>query len=165
MRQRIIFVLFFTALFGQGAAAQVAIPDKKGGLGFREEVMGLGLFGGPTSGLGVSFRHHLRIPVSYQLTGGIIKVDDRLLYDFGGELQFDLSRGEGNRLFVVGGVGYYYASRSSSNEMDAPWRIGLGAGIEQGFSPSVGVAIELLFTYFTDGTVLPLPQVGIFYYF
>jgi hypothetical protein len=165
MNRRIVLVMILLSLLCGVARTQVAIPDKKGGTGFREEVMGLGLFAGPASGLGVSFRHHLRIPLSYQVTAGIIKVDDRLLYDLGGEVQFDLSRGEGSRFFVVGGFGYYYAGRSSNNEMKAPGRLGLGAGAELGISPAVGATVELLFTCFTDGTVLPLPQAGIFYYF
>jgi hypothetical protein len=165
MNRRIVVLLLLMAGFASIAVSQVAIPDRRGGTGFREEVMGLGFFAGPTSGLGVSFRHHLRIPFSYQITAGIIKVDDRLLYDFGGEVQYDLSRGEGSRFFVVGGLGYYYAGRSSHNDIDAPARLGFGAGAEVGISPAIGATLELLFTIFTDGTILPLPQAGIFYYF
>jgi hypothetical protein len=165
MNRRTVVLLLLMAGVANEALSQVAIPDRRGGTGFREEVMGLGLFAGPTSGLGVSFRHHLRIPFSYQITAGIINVDDRLLYDFGGDLQYDLSRGEGSRFFVAGGFGYYYAGRSSHNDINAPGRLGFGAGAELGIGPAIGATLELLFTVFTDGTILPLPQAGVFYYF
>lgn len=165
MKYRIVVLFTVSVLCTGSAFAQVVMPDNRVAAGFREEIMGLGVFAGPTSGLGVSFRHHLRIPFSYQITAGIIKVDDRLLYDVGGEGQYDVSRGEGHRFYVAGGLGYYYAGRSSGNEMNAPARIGLGAGYEAGLPGGFGATLELLFTYFSDGTILPLPQVGIYYYF
>lgn len=149
----------------QTSSAQVVLPDRDQETALREQVFGLGFAGGPASGIGLSFRHHLASPFSYQLTGGIIKAGERLLYAIGAEGQVDLVRGGSNRFFVGGGIGYYYSSKSDENELEAPGRLGLGVGGEFAVSPGLHTTVELLFTYFTDGTILPLPQVGFHYYF
>jgi hypothetical protein len=141
------------------------LPDRGRDASLRENVFGLGLFGGPASGLGLSFRHHLPSPFSYQITGGIIKVDQRLSYDLGFEAQYDLVRGPASRFFVSGGTGYFYSGKHGWNDMDAPGRLGLGVGGELALASGIHSTLELLFTYFTDGTVLPLPQFGFHYYF
>ncbi len=145
--------------------AQVVLPDREAAGGLRQHVFGLGVFVGPSSGLGLSFRHHLPSTVSYQLTGGIVKIDDRLQYAVGGEVQLDLSRTSGTRFFIAGALGYYYAGSADRNEMAGPGRIGLGLGGEMFAGGGFHAAVELLFTYFSDGTVLPLPQFGLYYYF
>ncbi len=149
----------------QTAGAQVVMPEKGREPGLRENVFGLGLWAGAATGLGLSFRHHLPSPFSYQITGGIVKVDDKLSYDVGGEAQFDLVRGSENRFFVAGGAGYYYSGRTSRNDLEGPTRIGIGIGGEMWMSSGMHGTLELLFTYFSDGTVLPLPQAGFHYYF
>jgi hypothetical protein len=131
----------------------------------RTNVFGLGLSGGAASGLGLSFRHHLPSTASYQLTGGIIKVNDRLYYSMGAELQYDLARGPVSRFFACTGAAYFYSGTSTHNELLGPARLGVGIGGEYAGSYGLHVSGDLMFTYFTDGTVLPLPQVGIYYYF
>jgi hypothetical protein len=49
--------------------------------------------------------------------------------------------------------------------MQAPGRVGLGIGGEVMTTSGVHALAELVFCYFTDGTVLPLPQVGFYFYF
>ena len=147
------------------ASAQVVLPDRARDRPLNENVFGLGLFGGPTSGIGLSFRHHLPSPMSYGITGGIIKVEERLSYSVGVEVQLDLVRGPTSRFFVCSGASYFYSGSSSHNDMDGPGRVGLGIGGEFATQPGLHVTTELMFTYFTDGTVLPLPQVGVYYYF
>jgi hypothetical protein len=145
--------------------AQAVLPERGRDGGLRENVFGLGLAGGAASGMGLSFRHHLPGSWSYQVTGGIIKVDDKTSYAFGGELQYDLIRAAASRFFVGGGMGYYYSGKGSGNTLDGPGRIALGIGGELPVASGFHVSGELLFTYFTDGTVLPLPQFGVYYYF
>lgn len=165
MKYRLLIFTMIAISLSVPAYGQVAMPDRTQPTGFREQVFGLGLFGGPVGGLGVSFRHHLREPLSYQVTAGVIKTDRRLLYDVGGEGQYDISRGERGRFFVGVGFGYFYSGESSGNEMKGPFRMGLGGGAEMAISPLLTGTVELMFIYFADGTVLPLPQVGVFYYF
>jgi hypothetical protein len=146
-------------------SAQVVLPDRVRGKSLNENVFGLGFAIGPASGVGLSFRHHLPSPMSYEITGGIIKVDERLSYSVGVEVQYDLVRGAISRFFVTSGASYFYTGSSSHNEMDGPGRLGVGIGGEFATGPGLHVTTELMFTYFTDGTVLPLPQVGLYYYF
>lgn len=147
------------------ASAQVVLPGG-GSAAINKNVFGLGLFGGPATGIGLSFRHHLPSPLSYQLTGGIINVDERLSYAVGAELQYDLSRSPASRFYIAGGFGYYYSGPTgSANRMDAPARAAFGVGGEFIAGAGIHSMLDLLFTYFSDGTVLPLPQLGLYYYF
>jgi hypothetical protein len=166
MRPHLSFaVLTGLVLMAATSFGQAVLPEGGQRTSLDHNVFGLGLFGGPATGVGLSFRHHLASPVSYQITGGIIKISDKLSYDIGGEVQYDLARPTGNRFFVMGGLGYYYAGKDDGNEMSGPARLGLGLGGEFGTSTAFNVTVEAVFTYFTDGTVLPLPQLGFHYYF
>jgi hypothetical protein len=147
----------------QISSAQVATPSMESHK-VERSIFGLGFSAGTASGFGLSFRHHLPGDFSYQVVAGVIKADRRTSYDIGSELQFDLVHGELSRFFACGAFGYFY-SGENSNELDASFRSGLGIGIEKGTSQALNLSAELLFTFFSDGTILPLPQVGIHYYF
>ena len=152
-------------VFAAVTHAQVVTPSPESGQPLRQSVFGLGIFGGPAGGLGISFRHHLASQFSYQVTGGIINVDDKLKYDVGIEAQWDLVRGPTGRFFAAGATSYFFSGKGGNNEMDGPGRVGLGVGGEVFIGNGFHLSAELLFTYFSDDTVLPLPQFGMFYYF
>jgi hypothetical protein len=154
----ILFFLVSTISF-----SQVATPTSLS-TGFRQNVFGLGFFAGASGGFGLSFRHHLPGALSYQITGGIIKTDGKVRSDIGAEINFDLARGGGARFFAAGGIGYYH-SGSDGNEMSAPTRGGFGLGGEWMMGGGLHFLAEGMFTFFSDGNILPLPQVGIYYYF
>ncbi|MBI1805338.1 MAG: hypothetical protein HY033_11520 [Ignavibacteriae bacterium] len=128
-------------------------------------IFGLGLSAGVASGFGISFRHHLPGDFSYQLVGGIIKTDRKTHATIGGEMQVDFVRGESVRFFGDGAVGYFFSGEQGNNDLDAPLRFGLGVGAEWRSGELFHLTGELLFTYFSDGTILPLPQVSAHYYF
>jgi len=162
---RFVTFLLLLVCFSATARAQAVLPEKGREGGVRENVFGLGLAGGAATGVGISFRHHLPGSWSYQITGGIIKVDEKRSYAVGAEGQYDLIRAAASRFFVVGGFGYYYSGTGNGNTMEGPARISLGVGGEIPLVGAFHISGELLFTYFSDGTVLPLPQVGMYYYF
>ncbi len=145
--------------------AQVVVSERGRETSMRTNVFGLGFVGGPATGLGLSFRHHLPSPFSYQLIGGIIKATDRLYYSAGVEFQYDLSRTSVIRFYAAGGMSYFFSGVSGHNDMVAPTRAGIGLGAETETGSGFHVNGDLLFTYFSDGTVLPLPQIGFHYYF
>jgi hypothetical protein len=151
-------------LAGVPAKSQVMTPNTSTQRELRESVFGLGLGAGFASGIGLSFRHHFPGRMAWQAVGGIVKTRDKLLYSVGGEIQFDVQRTASTRFFVAAAAGYYY-SGDGTNEMEAPGRIGLGVGGEIPIAESLGLSGEILFTYQTDGSVLPLPQAAIHYYF
>jgi hypothetical protein len=161
MRIVIAFALLFAT--SSGLRAQVEMPSSQS-TRIHQNVFGLGFFGGASGGFGLSFRHHLPSPLSYQITGGILKVGGKLRSDIGGEVHYDLARGTGTRFFVAGGLAYYY-SGDGGNEMKAPTRGGFGLGGEWVMSGGLHFLAEGMFTFFSDGTILPLPQIGFFYYF
>ena len=152
-------------LYAAPARTQAVLPERGRDGGLRTNVYGLGLAAGAASGIGLSFRHHLPGYVSYQLIGGIIKVDNKTSYAVGGEIQYDFIRGAGVRFFAAGALGYYFSGRGNGNEIEGPGRICAGIGAEVPVQGGFHVSGEVLFTYFTDGNVLPLPQVGMHYYF
>ena len=164
-RTRIALPLILIVLYALPARTQAVLPERGREGGLRENVYGMGLAAGAASGIGLSFRHHLPGYFSYQLIGGIIKVDNRTSYTFGTELQYDFIRGAGIRFFAAGALGYYYSGKGNGNEIDGPGRIGAGIGGEVPVQGGFHVSGEILFTYFSDGNVLPLPQVGMHYYF
>jgi hypothetical protein len=146
--------------------AQVESPSAGRGEEFRKSIFGLGLFGGPATGLGLSFRHHLPSNVSYQIVGGVISTSSKLSYDLGIQIQYDLMRSMRTRFYAGGGIAYFYSGKSGGgNTLDGPGRLGIGIGGEFITDSEFSATLELMFTYFTDGTILPLPQVGVHYYF
>lgn len=162
---RVVCLAIGLLLMAGAAHAQVVMPRQEGATELRRNVFGLGFFGGPATGVGLSFRHHLPSTLSYQINGGIIKVDERMSYSVGAEVQVDLSRSQTVRFFAAGGAAYFYSGTSSHNDMDGPARFGIGLGGEFHAGSGIHTTLELLFTAFNDGTVLPLPQLGFHYYF
>jgi len=165
MMKRILAVALGLLLAAGVLRAQVVTPHQESAADLQRNVFGLGFSGGPATGVGLSFRHHLPSTISYQINGGIIKVDERMSYSVGAEVQVDLSRSHTVRFFAAGGASYFYSGTSSHNEMEGPSRFGLGLGGEFHAGAGVHTTLELLFTAFNDGTVLPLPQLGFHYYF
>jgi hypothetical protein len=164
-RARFAATALLLALCASSARPQAVLPERLGHEGgLRENVYGLGFALGATSGIGLSFRQHFPGYVSYQIIAGGIKIDKQSSYSFGAELQYDFIRGYGVRFFAAGAAGFYY-SGERHNEIDAPARIGFGIGGEVPIQGGFHVSGELLFTFFSDGNVIPLPQVGMHYYF
>ncbi|MFI5253579.1 MAG: hypothetical protein ACHQQQ_14235 [Bacteroidota bacterium] len=130
-------------------------------------VFGLGAAIGLAGGMGVSFRHHFPSVMSYQIVAGIIKPDNRLSYDFGFELQADIMKGISNRFYACAATGYYFTGEGGVNELEAPYRVGIGAGNEwtNVNTSQFHIALEILLTYFSNDTVIPLPQLSAHYYF
>ena len=165
MNRPLGFLLLLPVIFAGVVSAQVVSPEADDVAPPRQNVFGLGFFGGPASGVGLNFRHHLPSSLSYQITGGIIKVDDHLSYSIGAELEYDIKRTNTTRLFAAAGTSYFHSGKPEENEMAAPERIGIGIGGEVHAGGGFHATVELLFTFFSDGTVLPLPQIGFCYYF
>lgn len=134
-------------------------------LSLGRNVYGLGLSGGLVSGFGLSFRHHLPSTFSYQVVGGIIKGGQDLSYNIAGEIQADIMRGEQNRFYACGGMGYFFVGDTSVNNLSAPVRFGVGVGNEWSNVAQFHVAAEVMLTFFNDGIIIPLPQLSAHYYF
>jgi hypothetical protein len=165
MRKRVCCAALLLLCAGS-LRAQAILPERGQERSIHQHVFGLGVDLGWANGVGLTFRHHLPSPFSYQVTGGIIKVDDHLSYAYGAQGQFDITRGPVSRFYAAMALGYYYSGKSGGdNDLKGPGRLGLGIGIELPLAAGFHANGELLFTYFTDGTVLPLPQVGLHYYF
>jgi hypothetical protein len=159
-----ILILIMSAVFSVSAYTQVLVGANQKADSFNRNVYGLGVSGGPASGIGISFRNHLPSKASYQIVGGIIKASGKISATIGAEFQYDLVRGSSTRLYFGPGVGYYY-SGADKNTFKAPFRFGIGVGGEFNIKDALHASLEGMFIYHSDGTILPLPQIAFHYYF
>ncbi|NUN69649.1 MAG: hypothetical protein HUU02_08060 [Bacteroidetes bacterium] len=146
------------------SSAQVAVTSVKGE-SFGKSVYGLGFSGGPASGIGISYRYHSEGKASLQGVLGIFKPKNTdTFYSFGAEYQQDLTRSNSARFFFGAATSFFF-NGSDVNRYAAPFRFGAGLGGEFLLQEGVHMTFQGLFTYFSDGTILPLPQLSIHYYF
>ncbi len=95
------------------------------------------------SGLGLSYRHHFAGASLLQFSGGILSSGSRTSSALGFEYQYELSKKETFRYYVVAGGGLYSSTKATS-------ALGLGIGLEL---PILG---DVIFESVTGG-------VGLFY--
>lgn len=146
------------------SSAQVAVTSVKGEA-FGKSVYGLGFSGGPASGVGISYRYHAEGKASLQGVLGIFKPKNTdTFYSFGAEYQHDLTRSNSARFFFGAATSFFF-NGSDANRYAAPFRFGAGLGGEFLLQEGVHMTFQGLFTYFSDGTIVPLPQISIHYYF
>lgn len=158
----ILFIIVSAAVLP--LQAQVAVSSVKGE-SFGKSVYGLGFSGGPASGIGGSYRFHTEGKSSFQAVFGVFKPKNTdTFYSFGAEFQQDLTRSNSARFFFGAASSYIY-NGSGGNKYSAPFRFGAGLGGEFLLQDAVHFTFQGLFTYFSDGTILPLPQLSIHYYF
>lgn len=158
-------VLFVICIFcTESSLSQVSVQGSQKAENLGKNVYGLGVSAGPASGIGISFRNHLPSKISYQIVGGIFKSADRTWASIGGEFQFDLVRGNTGRLFFGPSTSYFHKG-TDSLEYLAPFRFGIGVGGELNLGNAVNISLEGVFVYFSNGEILPMPQVALHYYF
>ncbi|GEM_PF-648234 len=132
------------------------------------DVWGIGLNAGLLSGIGLSGRFHPQGRFCFQLTGGYLGLEDQALWSVGGEGQFDFDATVRSRFYGYLGLGLYYQDESDQkqNKLKAPFRLGIGVAYEWSISPKLIFNANMAFTFFVGSSeVLPLPQVGLYYYF
>lgn len=161
---RFFFMVFLLISAGTQTNAQVTAETSKAG-NFNQGIYGLGFSGGAASGVGVSLRYHTVDRSSFQIVGGVFrpKSSDTFV-SIGVEFQRDLVRGNTNRYYFAAASSYIY-NGDSTNIIEAPFRAGAGLGGEFLVQEGVHFSFQALFTYFSDGTILPLPQLSFHYYF
>jgi hypothetical protein len=158
----ILILLLFVCM--TSADAQVAVSNVKGDA-FGKSVYGLGFSIGPASGAGISYRLHTEGKTSLQAVLGVFKPKNTdTFYSFGVELQQDLTRSSSARFFFGAASSYYY-NGAGGNRYDAPFRLGAGLGGEFLLQDAVHITFQGLLTYFSDGSILPMPQISFHYYF
>jgi len=114
------------------------------------------------SGLGWSIGYHFSSPVLIRASGFIQSNEDETYSAFGIEVQYDLSKGQVARFYLVGGTGLYGTSDNTSdttNTTKFALGIGMGGEIALGFEfvnhLSIGAQIypEALYVNKTDSAV------------
>jgi hypothetical protein len=155
----IIIIIAVSILNGQVTTSGLSKAED-----LKNPVYGLGFSAGWASGIGLSFRSHLPSKSSVQAVFGIIKSSSKLSMTIGGEYQYDLVRDNSTRFFICSAASYFY-NGIDNNEVTGPFRFGAGVGGEFHVQGAFHVTLEGLFVYFSDGRILPLPQIAAHYYF
>jgi hypothetical protein len=164
MKKYMFAVSIAMVLIASLTQGQVSTSGLSNAEGLTKAAYGLGFSAGWASGIGVSFRTHLPSKASVQGVFGIIKTSDKLSMSIGGEFQYDLVRNNTSRFFVGSAMSYFY-NGNGSNEVAGPFRVGAGVGGEFHVQGALHVTLEGMFTFFSDGRVIPLPQIAAHYYF
>jgi hypothetical protein len=164
MKKSVLALSIAMLIIASFSQAQVSTSGLSNAEGLTKAVYGLGFSAGWASGIGLSFRSHLPSKASVQGVFGIIKTSDKLSMSIGGEFQYDLVRNNTTRFFVGSAMSYFY-NGNGSNEVSGPFRVGAGIGGEFHVQGALHVTLEGMFTYFSDGRVIPYPQIAAHYYF
>ncbi len=122
----------------------------------------IGLHYGKLGGNGLSFRLPVRWYLYLQMGGGIWHTTDDQKHNLGVQLNYLLRQDDRLRLYIGGGVGYFYHREKvgSSAGQDLwhkvqDWNTGAGVGLQG----------ELDFVHTSDkGEIKVSPQVGVHYY-
>lgn len=125
---------------------------------------GLGL----TTGSGISFGMDRAYEgFSGEATAFLLKSNSLSIYSFGARIKYALIDNEKRHLYLNYGLSYnYWSVNKNDNKLSSPFRTGLGLGYMQFFSNNFSYDVSILATYFTgDGSIYPVPQVGIQYHF
>lgn len=137
---------------------------------------GVGAQAGLMSGMGVGVRYHPRGRFGVQLAAGGISGGDGLAAAVGIEGQYDFDWRERSRFFGFVGMGYYtngeeeltfeeWEQGKEDPRLESPFRAGVGLGYEWDISNTLIFTANVAFTYFSSGSFLPLPQIGLYYLF
>lgn len=131
-----------------------------------KQIFGIGLAASLTSGMGLSFKHHLGgLPIAYQISGGYLQLGNNQIHSIGLELQYDINIKRTDRLYAVAGAGHYYYG-DTTNTLDFPFRWGAGIGYELGVSRNINISVNVMITGKQLGNnILPLPSAAFHYYF
>ena len=130
----------------------------------------IGLHYGKLGGNGLSFRVPLRWFLYLQVGGGIWHSNDDQKHNLGVELNYILRQDAHVRLYLGGGLGYFYhrenvGGNTESWDKKEDWNTGAGVGIEYLLGQRVAVQGELNFVHESgDGEIKVAPQVGLHYY-
>jgi len=115
----------------------------------------LGLHAGKIGGTGLAFRGPLAVwYLQWQVAGGIWNTGDDKRHDVGLEIDFLLRQDPRLRLFLAGGVGYYYHKHRQDRvdgtpgwDTDKTVNAGFGVGVEYLLSSRWSLKIDADFTY------------------
>lgn len=132
----------------------------------------IGLHYGQLGGHGLSFRVPLRWWLYFQAAGGVWHTSDNQHHNIGFNLNYILRQDQRTRVFVNGGLGYFYHKEITGTsggqdlyDLDEDWNLGGGVGIEYLQGRRWSWKVEADFAHLgKSGDIKVVPQFGISYY-
>ena len=148
----------------------------------RERNQAVGMTFGLASGAGLSYQEILPSALGFRAAFLAWKTGDSSFIDLGLSGLRVLSDDGARRFYLVGSIGWWRRSDEETelefddednvisertfDDVDDSGALGFGAGVELPLSPDAAVALEGVFTYWTDsGDFLPAPQVSLHWLF
>lgn len=175
MRRALLATLLSASIALPAATADAQIPLD------RETDQGIGAMAGLASGAGLAYQEILPSSLGFRGALALWKTGDFSFFDAGVTGLKVLSDDGVRRLYLLAAVSYWRRSDEETidvledgmvvgerevDDVDDSGSIGVGVGIELPLGARTAVALEGVFTYWTDnGDLLPLPQIGLFYRF
>lgn len=180
MAQRLLIlpIVAFALLFAFQSTAEAQDGGTERPYYMQKARWGVGAQAGLMSGMGVGVRFHPQGRFQVQIAGGAISGGEGLAAAVGIEGQLDFDWRDRSRFYGFVGMGYYtngedeltiedgtWAPGKEDPRLDSPFRAGVGLGYEWDISNTLIFSASVAFTYFSEGTFLPLPQIGVYYLF
>lgn len=158
-------------LFATGAVAPAPAQDYDG-LDWNQThdtlASALGVHVGQVGGAGLAFQVPLEWYLYLQAAGGIWHVDDDKRHNLGLSLNYLLRQDQRIRLYLTGGVGYFYHKESLDSggwDTEKNWNSGGGVGVEYLQGRRWSWKVDLVFVHQSeDGDIRLYPQAGLYYY-
>jgi hypothetical protein len=134
-----------------------------------EEFWAVGLQAGTSTGWGLSARYTPASRWAFEVNGIYTTLGSkRSTWSLAAEAQFELETAFDHRVYLMAGAGYHFWSDSErNNDLNKPFRAGVGPAYEWFFSRRASLAAELPITVFFGDRleVYPFPQLQFMYYF
>lgn len=164
-------IVAVAVLFCAGATSPAAAQDVDG-LDWNQThdtlASAVGVHVGQVGGTGLAFHVPLKWYLYLQAAGGIWHVDDDKRHNLGLSLNYLLRQDQRVRLYLTGGVGYFYHKERLDTggwDTEENWNTGAGVGLEYLQGRRWSWKVDLSFVHESeDGDVRLSPQVGLFYY-
>lgn len=143
---------------------------------------GIGGSFGLASGAGISYQEILPSAWGFRGALALWKQSDLFFLDIGVSGLRVLDDNGRRRFYLIAATSYWRKAEDEQLEIfdendnligeitvtkvDDSWALGFGVGAEVPLGSSVGLAADAVFTYWSDtGSLLPLPQIAVYYLF
>lgn len=166
---RIVVATLFCVLLGSGVSSSSA--QDVAGLDWNQSgdtlASAVGVHYGNMGGQGLAFNVPLEWYLYVQAAGGVWHVNDDKRHNLGASLHYLLRQDQRIRLYLTGGLGYFYHKEVQDGawKTEENWNTGAGIGIEYLQGRRWSWQVDLAFIHESeDGDIMMFPQVGLFYY-
>ncbi len=151
----------------------ITYAEEEASFSVYEKYSSIGLYIGSVSGIGLSYRYHFPNPWLFQITGGLIYIEEDYAYSLGLEGQYELTKSNIARFYVMGAGGIYGSQTQSDGDTESTTTLhfGFGIGGEIAFGPTIVNHLTLGINFFpialhvkeNDSSIFPGASIYLYY--